>query len=90
MTGAGQKDRVQQHVQRKMSTRIRVPLTGIAVELPVSPDSLAFDAAIAALAVIEVIEWPLVPLLIAGHWLSRKRGGNRIEKAIGDALGEAP
>ena len=70
----------------KNSTRVVVPMIG-AVTLP-PPENLAFLGGIAALAVLEVIEWPIGLALIAGHTLAY-RSHNKLVQDFGKALEEA-
>lgn len=67
---------------------LRVDLPGLGpVTLP-PPDQLAFVGGIAALAALQVIEWPVAVLLGAGHVLAASRGNKAIED-FGEALEDA-
>lgn len=78
--------RAAKEVTEKNSTRVTVPLVGT-VTLP-PPENLAFLGGIAALVVLEVLEWPVGLALAAGHALV-SRSHNKIVQDFGRALEEA-
>ncbi|MEU0506481.1 hypothetical protein [Nocardia sp. NPDC005998] len=66
-----------------------------AVDLPVvgrvripPPEHLAYYGALGALAVAEIIEWPVALVLATGHWLVENQH-NRLAHEVGEALEEA-
>ncbi|MEV4238334.1 MULTISPECIES: hypothetical protein [unclassified Nocardia] len=68
---------------------------GFAVDLPMlgrvripRPEQLAYYGALGALAAAEIIEWPVVVVLAAGHWLVQNQH-NRVAHQIGEALEDA-
>ncbi|HXT93736.1 MAG TPA: hypothetical protein VN714_31285 [Trebonia sp.] len=68
------------------SVRVAVPVIGT-VTLP-PPEQLAFVGGVAALTVLEVIEWPVAVALVAGHVLAA-RSHNKVVRDFGEALQEA-
>lgn len=69
----------------KNSVRVPIPLIGT-VKLP-PPEQLAFVAGIAALAALEVIEWPVGLALAVGHVLATS-SHNKVIQDFGKALEE--
>lgn len=69
----------------KNSVRVPIPLIGT-VKLP-PPEQLAFVAGIAALAALEVIEWPVGVALAVGHVLATS-SHNKVIQDFGKALEE--
>jgi hypothetical protein len=65
---------------------VDLPVVG-RVHLP-RPEHLAFYGALAALAALEVIEWPIALVLGAGHALAANQH-SRIAHELGEALEEA-
>ncbi|MDT3444881.1 MULTISPECIES: hypothetical protein [unclassified Pseudofrankia] len=57
------------------------------VALP-SLDQLAFLGGVAALAVLEIIEWPVAVILVVGHTLATSRHSKAL-RDFGEALEEA-
>ena len=70
----------------KNTLRVELPVLG-AVTLP-PPEQLAYVGGIAALAALEIIEWPIGLALATGHLLAATRG-NKALRDFGDALEEA-
>jgi hypothetical protein len=67
---------------------------GFAVTLPVvgtvrvpHPEQLAYYGALAALAAVEIIDWPVALALAAGHALLEDQH-SRVAQEIGEALEE--
>jgi hypothetical protein len=52
------------------------------------PDQLAFLAGVAALAALEIIEWPLACIIAAGHVLADQRRSATLQ-SFGEALEQA-
>ncbi|OBG96434.1 hypothetical protein A5697_21810 [Mycobacterium sp. E3251] len=67
-------------------TRLNVPIIG-QVRVP-HPDHLAFYGGLAALAALQILEWPMALVLGAGQALAESQH-NRVVRGFGDALGEA-
>ena len=66
-----------------------------AVNLPVAgrvnvprPDQLAFYGGLAALAALEIIDWPVALVITAGHVLANNHH-NRVLEELGEALEDA-
>ncbi|WP_156748208.1 hypothetical protein [Mycobacterium sp. E3198] len=59
----------------------------IGVTLP-PPEHLAFYAGVGAMAVLGIMEWPVVAALIAGHLLVNAQH-NKVLQSLGEALEEA-
>jgi hypothetical protein len=66
-----------------------------AVELPVvghvripRPEQLAYYGALAALAAVELIDWPIALAIAAGHALAESHH-NRVAQELGEALQDA-
>lgn len=70
----------------KNSLRVDVPVIGTLTLPP--PQQLAFVGGIAALAALDVIDWPVGLVLVAGHVLVT-RSRNKIVRDFGDALEDA-
>lgn len=71
---------------RRNSVRLRVPIIG---ELRLPPaEQIAFLGGVAALAALEILEWPVAILLGVGHELAMNRH-NKMMRAFGEALEEA-
>jgi hypothetical protein len=68
---------------------------GFAMDLPVlgrvripHPEQLAYYGALAALAAVEIIDWPIALAIAAGHVLAENQH-SRIARELGDALEQA-
>jgi hypothetical protein len=68
---------------------------GFAVSLPVvgrvsvpRPEQLAFYGGLAALAALQIIDWPVALAITAGHVLASQHH-NRVLEELGEALEEA-
>ncbi|MDQ2723085.1 MAG: hypothetical protein M3Y19_07280 [Actinomycetota bacterium] len=66
--------------------KLRLPLVG-AVRLP-EPQQLGYFAAIGALGVLGVLEWPVALVLAGGHFLASNQH-NRVVQQFGEALEDA-
>lgn len=66
--------------------RIDIPCVG-AIHLPTARQ-LAFYGGLAALAALEVVEWPIAVVIAVGHVLAEDRH-NRVIHDFGEALEEA-
>jgi hypothetical protein len=75
-----------ERTQRRERTAVDLPVVG---HLPLPhPEDLAFYAGLGVLGVLELIEWPVVVALAAGHVLLR-RSHSRMITEFGEALEEA-
>jgi hypothetical protein len=88
------KESPQQASHRSAVERVREAET-FAVKLPVlgrvripSPDRLAYYGALAGLAALEIIDWPIALAIGAGHALAASHH-SRLTKELGEALEEA-
>jgi len=63
--------------------KLRLPVLG-AVRLP-EPQQLGYFAAIGALGVLGVLEWPVALVLASGHFLASNQR-NRVVQQFGEAL----
>jgi len=68
-------------------SEIHLPLLGWAVPLP-SRDQIPLVVGVAAAAALEIIEWPIALVIIAGHTFAA-RGRNKSIHELADALEEA-
>ena len=68
------------------SIHVEVPGVG-RIELP-PPDQLVFLGGIAALVVLQIIEWPVAAVLAVGHVLAHNRH-HALLRDFGEALDEA-
>ncbi|WP_082974553.1 hypothetical protein [Mycobacterium sp. E1715] len=78
--------RPSERIRDAESMRLDVPLLG-RVRIP-RPDRLAFYGGLAALAAIQILDWPMVLLLGAGQALAESQH-SRVVRGFGDALSEA-
>jgi hypothetical protein len=68
------------------SFAVTLPLVG-RVNIP-RPDQLAYFGGLAALAALEIIEWPVALLIASGHVLANQHH-NRVAEELGEAIEEA-
>jgi hypothetical protein len=78
--------RAAHHAVEQTSAHVTLPLIGC-VTLP-PPQHMAWYAGVGALAVLEIIDWPIAVVLAIGKALADDRG-NRTVEAFGRALDEA-
>ncbi|MBW0017484.1 MAG: hypothetical protein JO236_08070 [Mycobacterium sp.] len=64
---------------------VNVPVLG-QVEIP-RPDQLAYYGGLAALAALELIDWPVAVVIAAGHLLAANHH-NRLLEELGEAMEE--
>jgi hypothetical protein len=64
---------------------VKLPLVGRA-EIP-RPEQLAYYGGLAALAALELIDWPVALVIAAGHLLASNHH-NRLLEEIGEAIEE--
>jgi hypothetical protein len=88
-----------QHSHRGVSHRSAVERVrdaqSFAVDLPVvgrvripPPDQLAYYGALAGLAALEIIDWPIALVIGAGHALAENHH-NKVAQELGEALEQA-
>ena len=70
-------------VREAHSFAITLPVVG-RIRVP-HPEQLAYYGALAALAAVEIIDWPVALALAAGHALIEDQH-NRVAQEIGEAL----
>jgi hypothetical protein len=75
-----------QQVREAESFAVNLPVVGH-VDIP-RPEQLAFYGGVAALAALQIIEWPVALAITAGHVLATQHH-NRILEELGEALEEA-
>jgi hypothetical protein len=75
-----------QRVREAQSFAVDLPGVG-KVRIP-RPEQLAYFGVLTALAVAEIVEWPVALLLGAGHLLAQNEH-NRVARELGEALEEA-
>jgi hypothetical protein len=68
----GEADRLRAEVERMHRTGITVPLVGLRLPVP-PPEALTFYGGLAALAAIDLVDWPLAVVIAIGHELARSR-----------------
>jgi xanthosine utilization system XapX-like protein len=65
---------------------VKLPVLG-EVRVP-RPEQLAYFGALAALAAVEIIDWPIALLIGTGHALMTNQH-SRVAREVGEALDEA-
>lgn len=65
-------DRLRAEVDRLHQTGIRLPLLGWRLPVP-PPELLTFYTGLAALAALELVDWPVAVVIAVGHELARSR-----------------
>lgn len=68
------------------SFAVQLPIIG-RVKIP-RPEQLAYYGGLAALAAIEIIDWPVALIIATGHALANNHH-NRIAEELGEAIEEA-
>lgn len=79
-----QRDAVQ-HVREGEKFAVNLPVVG-QVEIP-PPEQLAYYGGLAALAALEIIDWPVAAVIAAGHLLASNHR-NRLLEELGEAMEE--
>jgi hypothetical protein len=69
---AHEADRLRAVAEHLHETGITLPVTGWHVPFP-PPEMLAFYTGLAAIAAMDLIEWPLALIIAVGHELARSR-----------------
>jgi hypothetical protein len=75
-----------ERVREAETFAVNLPVVG-RVRIP-RPDQLAYYGALAGLAALEVIDWPIAVAIGAGHALASSHH-NRVAQELGEALEEA-
>jgi hypothetical protein len=78
--------RAVERVRDAQSFAVDLPVVG-RVRIP-RPDQLAYYGALAGLAALEIIDWPIALVIGAGHALAENHH-NKIAKELGEALEQA-
>jgi hypothetical protein len=74
-----------ERVREAETFAVTLPIVG---RLPIPrPDQLAYFGALAGLAVLEIIEWPVAIAIGAGHVLASQHH-NKVLEELGEALGD--
>ncbi|WP_343710176.1 hypothetical protein [Mycobacterium sp.] len=79
-----QRDAVE-HVRAGQSFAVNLPVVG-QLQVP-PPEQLAYYGGLAALAVFELIDWPVALVIAAGHILASNHH-NRLLAELGEAIEE--
>lgn len=74
------------HIRAGETFAINLPVLG-QVEIP-RPEQLAYYSGLAALAALELIDWPVAVVIAAGHLLANNHH-NRLLEELGEAIEEA-
>lgn len=75
-----------ERIREAETVRLHIPIIG-RVRVP-HVDHLAFYGGLAALAALQILEWPMALVLGAGQALAESQH-NRVVRGFGDALTEA-
>jgi hypothetical protein len=75
-----------ERVREAESFAVNLPVVG-RVRIP-RPEQLAYYGALAALAAVEIIDWPIALAIGAGHALASNHH-NRVAQELGEALEDA-
>jgi hypothetical protein len=73
-------------IREAESFAVQLPIVG-RIRIP-RPDQLAYYGGLAALAAIELIDWPVALIIATGHALASQQH-NRIAEELGEAIEEA-
>jgi hypothetical protein len=65
---------------------VRLPVVG-QMRIP-RPEQLAFYGALAGLAALEIIDWPIALVIVTGHALAASHH-NKVAQELGEALQDA-
>jgi hypothetical protein len=82
--GASQRDAVEK-VREGETFVVNVPALG-QIEIP-RPEQLAYYGGLAALAALELIDWPVAVVIAAGHLLASNHH-NKLLEELGEAIEE--
>jgi hypothetical protein len=73
-------------IREARSLAVDLPIVG-RVRIP-HPEQVAYFGALAVLAAIEIIDWPIALAIAAGHVLVQNQH-NRVAEEVGEALEDA-
>ncbi len=79
-----QRDAVQ-HVREGETFAVNLPVLG-QIEIP-RPEQIAYYGGLAALAALEIIDWPVAVVIAAGHLLASNHR-NKLLEELGEAMTE--
>ncbi|MCV7257736.1 hypothetical protein MSP7336_00594 [Mycobacterium shimoidei] len=74
------------HIRRGETFAVNLPVVG-KMQVP-PPEQLAYYGGLAALAVFDLIDWPVALVIAAGHILASNQHSRALEE-LGEALEEA-
>ncbi|WP_156673374.1 MULTISPECIES: hypothetical protein [unclassified Mycobacterium] len=83
--GTSQRDAVQK-IREGETFHVNLPVVG-QMEIP-RPEQLAYFGGLAALAALELIDWPVAVVIAAGHLLASNHH-NKLLEELGEAMEEA-
>ncbi|MGZ4512438.1 MAG: hypothetical protein ACXVX4_14095 [Mycobacterium sp.] len=83
--GTSQREAVQK-IREGETFHVNVPVLG-QMEIP-RPEQLAYFGGLAALAALELIDWPVAVVIAAGHLLASNHH-NKLLEELGEAMEEA-
>jgi len=83
--GTPQREAVQK-IREGETFVVNLPVLG-QIEIP-RPEQLAYFGGLAALAALELIDWPVAVVIAAGHLLASSHN-NKILEELGEAMEEA-
>jgi hypothetical protein len=82
--GTSQRDAVER-IREGESFAVNLPIVG-KVDIP-RPEQIAYYGGLAALAALEIIDWPVAVVIVAGHVLASNHRSKILEE-LGEALEE--
>jgi len=83
--GTSQRDAVEK-IREGETFHVNLPVLG-QMEIP-RPEQLAYFGGLAALAALELIDWPVAVVIAAGHLLASNHH-NKLLEELGEAMEEA-
>ncbi len=72
-----------QHVREGETFAVNLPVLG-QIEIP-RPEQIAYYGGLAALAALEIIDWPVAVVIAAGHLLASNHR-NKLLEELGEAM----
>ncbi len=82
--GTSQREAVNQ-IRAGESFAVNLPIVG-KVDIP-RPEQIAYYGGLAALAALEIIDWPIAVVIVAGHVLANNHRSKILEE-LGEAMEE--
>ena len=82
--GTSQRDAVKK-IREGESFAVNLPIVG-KVDIP-RPEQIAYYGGLAALAALEIIDWPVAVVIVAGHVLASNHRSKILEE-LGEAMEE--